>query len=194
MTALNRPLFRFILSLLTDKIHYSSVSSNILYSFLDHFWNFLTVISNGEKHHYFWNGLWIKFDFLLLFLVCLCRQKSLSARSLRHSQQCFKHVLNNALKIMVIIICYNRTRAKGISFKPIFYSSNRSLILFETDVLKNFAILTEKLLCWSFFLSYRLSGLLLKRASNTYAFCKYRKIFKNSFFYRTPLVAGAAFN
>ena len=113
-----------------------------------------------------------------LFSVLICRQKGLSAFSLRHSQQCLKHVLNTALKIMVIIFRYNRTRDKGTSFKLIFYSSNRSLILFEIDVLKNFAILTEKHLCWSFFLSCRPSGLLLKSASNTYdAFCKYCKIF-----------------
>ena len=52
---------------------------------------------------------------------------------------------------------------------------------FKIGVLRNFAILTEKHLCWGLFLS--------KRDSNTGVSCEYCKISKNNVFYRTPLMA-----
>ena len=70
--------------------------------------------------------------------------------------------------------------------------SSRSQMFFRIGVLKNFAIFTGKHLCRSLFLiklqCWR-PATLLKRDSTQVFSCEYCKIFKNTFFYRTPLVA-----
>ena len=53
------------------------------------------------------------------------------------------------------------------------------------NLLKNFAILIRKYLCWSLFLT------LLKETPAQVFSCEYCKIFKNSIFYRAPLLAPA---
>ena len=75
--------------------------------------------------------------------------------------------------------------------------SNRLQMFFKIGVLKSFAIFRGKQLCWSLFL-IKLQALVLqhylkeKRDPNTCISCEYCKIFKNSFFYRTLLVAASA--
>ena len=65
-------------------------------------------------------------------------------------------------------------------------------VFFKIGVLKNLAMFKRKHLCWSFSL-IKLHAFspatLLKRDSNTGVFLWYCKIFKSSFFYRTPPVA-----
>ena len=56
-------------------------------------------------------------------------------------------------------------------------------MLFKIGILRNFAILTEKYLCWSLFL--------LKETPTQVLSCKYCNISKNSFFYRAPLMAAS---
>ena len=67
--------------------------------------------------------------------------------------------------------------------------SSRSQIFFKICFLKNFA---RKHLCWNHFLiklqAWR-SAILLKRDSNTDVSWEIWEIFKNTFLYRTPLVA-----
>ena len=66
-------------------------------------------------------------------------------------------------------------------------------MFFKIDSLKSFAIFTGKHLCWGLFLiklhTFR-PATFLKRDSNTGVSCAYCEIFKNSFFYRNPLVAA----
>ena len=63
-------------------------------------------------------------------------------------------------------------------------------MFFRIGVLKNFAIFTEKHLRWSLFLqAFRLRPL-LKIYTNADVFLCF-SIFKNSLFYRTPLVAAS---
>ena len=66
--------------------------------------------------------------------------------------------------------------------------SSRSHWFFRIGVLKNFAILTGKHLCWSLFFN-KVAGLLLKRDFNRGVLWEHCKIFKKTFFYRTPPVA-----
>ena len=65
-------------------------------------------------------------------------------------------------------------------------------MIFKFGVLKYFAMFIGKTLCWSIF-SIQLKAFklatLLKRDSNPGVFQEYCEIFKNSFFYRIPLVA-----
>ena len=63
------------------------------------------------------------------------------------------------------------------------YRSSRSIMFFKIDALENFAIFTGKHLCWSF--------LLIKLQTQVFS-CEYCKIFKSSFFHRTPPVATSA--
>ena len=55
-------------------------------------------------------------------------------------------------------------------------------MFFKIGTLRKFAILTGKHLCWSLFLQ--------KETSTQVFFFEYCKIFKNSFFYRKPLMAA----
>ena len=72
------------------------------------------------------------------------------------------------------------------------YRSSRSQIFFKIGVLKDFGDFTGKNLCWSLFLiklqAWRPSTL-LRRDCNTGIFLWISKIFRNTFFYRTPPVA-----
>ena len=72
--------------------------------------------------------------------------------------------------------------------------SSHLQMLFEIAVLKNFATFIGKHQCRSIFL-IKLQGsrpaTLLKRHSNTGVFLWNCKSFKNTFFYRTPLVAAS---
>ena len=65
-------------------------------------------------------------------------------------------------------------------------------VFFKKSVFKNFANVTGKQLCWSLFLIKLTPVNLLKRGSNTGVFLWTLRIFKYSFFYRTPLVAASA--
>ena len=72
--------------------------------------------------------------------------------------------------------------------------SSCSQILIKISVLKNFAIFTEKHLCWSLFLrnlQVLKPASLLKEHSNTDVFLWILQSFKNSLFYKTPLVAAS---
>ena len=60
-------------------------------------------------------------------------------------------------------------------------------MFFKNGGLRNFAIFTGKHLCWGLYLiKYFLKG-----DSNKGVSCGYFKIFKNNFFYGTPLVAAS---
>ena len=67
-------------------------------------------------------------------------------------------------------------------------------MFFELSRIKNFAIFTGKHLCSGLFLiklqAFR-PATFLKRDSNTGVSCGYCEIFKNSFFYRKPVVAAS---
>ena len=84
---------------------------------------------------------------------------------------------------------------KSFFCNVLIFRSSRSRIFFKLDVLKNFASLTGKHLCWSLIL-IKLQALrpatLLKTDSNTSVFLwNWRSFFMNSFFYRTPPVAAS---
>ena len=66
-------------------------------------------------------------------------------------------------------------------------------MFFKIGVLKNFAIFSGKHLCWSPFLINKPEGLqrYQKETPTQVCSCEYCEIFKNSFFYRTPLVAAS---
>ena len=57
---------------------------------------------------------------------------------------------------------------------------------------KNFAVFTEKHLCW-YLLLIKLQNF-IKQDSNTGVSCEYCKMFKDSFLFRTPPVAVFVFN
>ena len=64
----------------------------------------------------------------------------------------------------------------------------------ETAICSRFAIFTGKRLCWSLFwikLQDFWPATLLKKTPTQVFFCEYCEIFKNSFFYRTILVAAS---
>ena len=69
-----------------------------------------------------------------------------------------------------------------------------SQILFKISILKSFAIFTEKHQGWTLFLvklHVSKPASLLKGETNKIFSCEYCEIFKNSLFYRTPLVAAS---
>ena len=90
-----------------------------------------------------------------------------------------------------LILKCNRTLQQGIWYTfgigRIEYISRRSQMFFRIGALNKFAIFTGKHLCWSRFLIKLPSGL---KAPTQMFSCEYCKIFKNSFFYRTPSVAA----
>ena len=63
--------------------------------------------------------------------------------------------------------------------RELTYGSRRSQMFFKIGLVKNFVMFTGKYLCWSLFLKRLFS-------------CEYYEILKNSFFYRTPLVAASS--
>ena len=65
--------------------------------------------------------------------------------------------------------------------------SSCSQMFFKIGVLENSAIFTGKHLCWSFFFFFKKKDTPIQVLS-----CEYCEIFKNSFFYRKPLVAASA--
>ena len=70
------------------------------------------------------------------------------------------------------------------------YRSSRLQIFFKIDVLKNFAIFIGKYLL-NVGQIVGLQQLYLKVTPTNVFSCEYCEIFKNSFFYRTPLVAAS---
>ena len=78
-------------------------------------------------------------------------------------------------------------------FKSTYFWSSRLQMFFKVGVLKSYAIFTGKHLRWSHFWikfqSFRPAT--LKVAPRKVLFCEYCKIFKNSFFHRTPPVAAS---
>ena len=66
-------------------------------------------------------------------------------------------------------------------------------VFFKVGILKNFIIFTEKHLCRSlFFINYRLQVTTLTKSNSYKVFsCEYCQIFKNSSFYRTPVMAAS---
>ena len=66
--------------------------------------------------------------------------------------------------------------------------SSRSHMFFKIGVLKNFANFTEKHLCWRLFLTNFFTDLIKNTPTQVFP-CEISKIFKNTSFYRTPLVA-----
>ena len=72
------------------------------------------------------------------------------------------------------------------------YRSSRSQMFFKIGAFKNFTNFTGKRLCRSLFnrvADLQACSFIQKRLSNTGVFCEICGIFKNIFFYRTPLVA-----
>ena len=70
-------------------------------------------------------------------------------------------------------------------------------LLFEIGVFKSFPSCTRKHLCWSLFFLKKLAGskpaIFFKKKVATQVFsCEVYEIFKNTFFYRTPLVTVSA--
>ena len=82
---------------------------------------------------------------------------------------------------------------KSLFFKSTYFWSSRSQIFFQGVVLKSYAIFTGKHLRWSPFLikfqSFRPAT--LKVTPMKVFYCDYCKIFKNSFFHRTPPLAAS---
>ena len=78
-------------------------------------------------------------------------------------------------------------------FKSTYFWSSRLQMFFKVGVLKSYAIFTGKHLRWSHFWikfqSFRPAT--LKVTTTKVLFCEYCKIFKNSFFHRTPPVAAS---
>ena len=78
-------------------------------------------------------------------------------------------------------------------FKSTYFWSSRLQMFFKVGVLKSYAIFTGKHLRWSHFWikfqSFRPAT--LKVTPTMVLFCEYCKIFKNSFFHRTPPVAAS---
>ena len=75
-------------------------------------------------------------------------------------------------------------------FSKILASSYRSShwqLFFTIDILKNFAILTGKHLCWSLFL---IEHFIKKRLQHQFS-CQYCEIFKNRFFIQNSLLAAS---
>ena len=78
-------------------------------------------------------------------------------------------------------------------FKSTYFWSSRLQMFFKVGVLKSYAIFTRKHLRWSRF-SIKLQSFrpaTLKVTPTKVFFCEYCKIFKNSFFHRTPPVAAS---
>ena len=77
--------------------------------------------------------------------------------------------------------------------KSTYFWSSRSQMFFKGGVLKTYAIFTGKYLHWSHFLikfqSFRPAT--LKVTPMKVFYCDYCKIFKNSFFHRTPPLAAS---
>ena len=95
----------------------------------------------------------------------------------------------------------NEALSKPISTKSLQNTSrgrrSRSQKFFKIGDLKHFTIFTGKILCWSLFL-INLQAFwpatflqLYCRTLTQVLSCEYCTIFKNSFFYRTPLVAAS---
>ena len=78
-------------------------------------------------------------------------------------------------------------------FKSTYFWSSRLQMFFKVGVLKSYAIFTGKHLRWGHFWtkfqSFRPTT--LKVTLTKVFFCEYCKIFKNSFFHRTPPVAAS---
>ena len=71
------------------------------------------------------------------------------------------------------------------------YRSSHQRCSIKKAVLKNFAIFTGKHLCRSlFFIKLQALQLYQKETPTQVFFCEYCEIFKNSFFYRTALMAA----
>ena len=83
-----------------------------------------------------------------------------------------------------------------VFFKSTYFWSSRLQMFFKVGVLKSYAIFTGKTTTWSHFWikfqSFRPAD--LKVTQTKVLFCEYCKIFKNSFFHRTPLVALLPFS
>ena len=108
------------------------------------------------------------------------------------------------LQVRFKIWCYHwkprRSVAVNLNIPSIFNEvlrllrSGRLQIILLVGVLKYFAIVTGKRLCWSIFLiklqAFR-SVTLLKRDSNTGVSGKYRDIYMNILYYKTPPAAAS---
>ena len=98
------------------------------------------------------------------------------------------YVMSFCLMTETISILYGNGRA-GI--KELTVINSHSQMFFKIDVLKNFAILTGKHLCWSLFLiklqAFR-SATLLNRDSSIGIILGILRNFQKQLFYRTPLV------
>ena len=71
--------------------------------------------------------------------------------------------------------------------------SGRPEVLYKTDILENFAKLTGKHLCHSpFFNKAEACNFLKERLLTQVSSCEFGEIFKNTLFYRTPLVTASA--
>ena len=76
------------------------------------------------------------------------------------------------------------------------YKSSHLQVFFKIGVFKNVTIFTEKHLCWSLFnkvAGVKAYNFIKKRLRHRCFPVNTAKIFKNSFFYRTPLIAASGF-
>ena len=92
-------------------------------------------------------------------------------------------------KVKITYVLFQRRRhSKAVVQRC---SSSPSQMFFIINVLKNFAIFTERHLCWSLFLAKLRAGL-LKRKTPTQVFSyEYCETFNNSSFYRTSPTAAS---
>ena len=79
-----------------------------------------------------------------------------------------------------VIMTHNCVKFSDSSFDSSIYKTRHLQMFFKIVVLKNFVNFTGKQLCWSLFLAKVFS-------------CEICEIFNNTFFYRTPPVAGSEF-
>ena len=98
---------------------------------------------------------------------------------------CFQDYIDRLTKVLILVILchkgYCMKLASVVSYYFLkIYRSSRSQMFLKIVVLENFAIFTGKHLCWSLFL--------IKLTPTQLFSCEYWKIFKNTFFYRTPPV------
>ena len=68
--------------------------------------------------------------------------------------------------------------------------SSRSHLFFKIGVLKNFANFTGEHLCWSLFLTKFFTDVIKNTPTQVFS-CEISKIFKITFFHRTPPVAAS---
>ena len=110
---------------------------------------------------------------------------------------CEKGVLRNFAKFTGKHSCqslfFNKVADPLASKRVVYFGllrSSRPEVFCREGVLRNFAKFTGKHLCESLFFN-KIAGLGKKETLTQVFFCEFCEISKNTFFYRTPLVAAS---